>query len=321
MVPDPRSPQAFNRYAYVYDNPVANTDPSGHVPVVAAIAVATSVGVAAGVTSTVFAVAVIGAATTTVGYFTHDPTLMSIGGVLLGAASGYQFGAGFLTSGAGGSTAAAWGGGVAALTSPISPLSPGLKSAIGWAYAAQGMLYQYEHVSDTVNDFASDAKNQVAVDRGAVEQKLLELEKTHPADFALKDNESAWSSVQRMYGSAIEKITGGAIKQGEAIALNPTGGIVGEGANLGAQILDPTVGWIPGIRIHSVLHDAYGWLASTPNNAGVWNPVGGLSVGPGYYYAGVHLIPVGEGSVLSGQVEGIARVGGFSVNALFGRMY
>jgi RHS repeat-associated protein len=317
IVPDAKSPQAFNRYAYVFNNPIANTDPTGHVPVVAAIAVATSVGVAAGVTSTVFVVAVVGAATTTVGYFAHDPTLMSIGGVLLGAASGFQFGAGFLAN-AQSVAAGVWGGGISALTSPISPLSPDLKSAIGWAYAAQGMLYQYEHISDTVNDVAS--KNQVAVDRTAVQAKLDELEKTRPLDYALKSDSAAWSSAQKLYGEAMSRITGGVITPGEAIALNPTGGLVGPGGGALEQFLDPSTGWIPGVRIHSVLHDAYGWLGSTVKQADQWT-IGGLGVGPGYFYAGYNFFGMSSTNPLAGQVEGIARNGGFSVNALFGRMY
>jgi RHS repeat-associated protein len=41
IIPDPENPQAYNRYSYVYNNPLNHTDPSGHVPV-PAIAIAIS---------------------------------------------------------------------------------------------------------------------------------------------------------------------------------------------------------------------------------------------------------------------------------------
>ncbi len=34
LVSEPGNPQALNRYAYVYSNPLRHTDPSGHVPVI-----------------------------------------------------------------------------------------------------------------------------------------------------------------------------------------------------------------------------------------------------------------------------------------------
>jgi len=37
-VPDPGNPVAWNRFAYVYNNPVNYTDPSGHAPVLLAAA-------------------------------------------------------------------------------------------------------------------------------------------------------------------------------------------------------------------------------------------------------------------------------------------
>ena len=37
LVPDAGYPQAFDRYAYGYNNPISNADPTGNVPVAAAL--------------------------------------------------------------------------------------------------------------------------------------------------------------------------------------------------------------------------------------------------------------------------------------------
>ena len=131
IVPDPFNPQALNRYSFVYNNPISNTDPSGHAPVAAAIISATAISATAGTVISV--TAWIGAGLSVAGYFLEDPVLSSIGGVLLGFAGGYV-GPGPVTGLAGGII----GGTVAAATSPLSPLDPGTKRAIGWAFSTYG---------------------------------------------------------------------------------------------------------------------------------------------------------------------------------------
>ena len=69
---------------------------------------------------------VIGIAITVAGYALDNPYLMTLGAILTGFAGGAIYGAGF------GATGAA----VAAATSPLSPLDPGIKQAIGWAWTA-----------------------------------------------------------------------------------------------------------------------------------------------------------------------------------------
>jgi RHS repeat-associated protein len=135
VIPDEGNPQALNRYAFGYNNPVSNVDPSGHAPVVAAVVAVVSVA-ASTAPAWVVAVAAVGAACTIAGYALKDPLLMTIGSIALGFAGGFaapMFGMSALAGGV-------LGAAVAAATSPLSPLDPGLKQAIGWGYTALGLI-------------------------------------------------------------------------------------------------------------------------------------------------------------------------------------
>ncbi|WP_232282831.1 RHS repeat-associated core domain-containing protein [Roseiflexus sp. RS-1] len=46
IVPEPGNPQSLNRFAYVYNNPLKYTDPSGHCPICISVAVGTVIDVA-----------------------------------------------------------------------------------------------------------------------------------------------------------------------------------------------------------------------------------------------------------------------------------
>jgi RHS repeat-associated protein len=312
LVPASGNPQALNRYAYVYNNPISNTDPTGHVPVVAAIATAVSVGVATSFTGAAFVISVVGAATVTAGYVLKDPMLMSIGGVLLGASSAYVFGAGFLADKL--TAQAAWmGGSVSALTSPVSPLDPQLKQAIGLAYTAQSLFHEFKHMDENIRTGADQVRDKLTEqDRATIlAQKEGKLNSLTDANRALRDNPGSWKPWQRQYGEAMERMTQGALTAGEAIALNPSGGLVGPGDGWMTQVLEVTTGWIPGVKAHGVLHDAAGFLAGKD----------GFGVGPGYLYLGHNFFGMSKTLPIAGQVEGIAGTGGNSVSTIFPRLF
>jgi RHS repeat-associated protein len=311
LVPSADNPQALNRYTYVYNNPISNIDPTGHVPVVAAVFTAVSVGATVGFTSTAFIIATVGAATMTAGYVLKDPVLMSIGGVLLGAASGYAFGAGFL--GAERTLQAAWvGGSVSALTSPISPLDSRVKQVIGWAYTLQNLFHEFKHIEETV-DQGADRMQRLFEEDGVTsfvgkQQERLGLP-MNSDQLELLNNPDSGVLAQRLYGRAMARLTGNRITAAQAMALDVSGGLVGPGSSWLTTVLDTALGWIPGMRVHAVLHDLGGELAYI------------AQVEPGYLYLGRNWLGMSFTNKLAGQVEGIFITSGRSFTSLLQRAW
>ncbi len=279
LIPDPSKPQALDRYAYAYNNPISNLDPSGHAPVVVAVVAAAAV-VSTTTSVVIAAVAIAGAVCTVAGYVLKDPTLMTIGGVLLGFATGYM---GPLLGGglAGGLLGAA----VAAATSPLSPLDPGLKQAIGWAYAAACFTASQIKASETLENLDAGARQQAANEGLTVDQVR---------EMGFKDPNRAMMSAHLISKDAVGYTMKDALNA--AIKDNNLGlGMVGPGSGSLTTILDSTVGRIPSVQLHGIVHDAYGLAFTT------WG------VGPGYGYSGKLAPFMSSGSPLTGQATGIFR--------------
>jgi len=105
-VPEPGNPQALNRYAYVYNNPVRYNDPTGHCPWCIAIGVGALIG--AGVTYGFQVAANISQNGLTVQAFTDVNWAAVGGGAVAGAVGVATFGLGTAVMGTGlGATVAA----------------------------------------------------------------------------------------------------------------------------------------------------------------------------------------------------------------------
>jgi RHS repeat-associated protein len=154
VVPDILNPQSLNPYAYAYNNPISNTDPTGHAPVVAAVIGFIS-AVSAFLAPFAEGIMAIGGLVTIAGMATQNPTLMTIGGIMMGFGGAYglhvgEFGLGL----AGGllGASASW------LSSAHSPLSASARQIVGWAWTAVGAI---RSISSSIQRQSSQVQQQL----------------------------------------------------------------------------------------------------------------------------------------------------------------
>jgi RHS repeat-associated protein len=152
FTPGANNPMALDSYAYVMNQPTGGVDPSGHWAAIGAFLI--DVGAAEIGEFLASNFMVLDAVTVVAGVglqYTNNPILQSLGMIMAGTA-GAEFG-GAADIGNGETTAegmSALGlsngetvgaaGAVALSTSPISPLDPTVKKAIGWAWTAMGAV-------------------------------------------------------------------------------------------------------------------------------------------------------------------------------------
>ncbi len=281
LVPDSANPQALNRYAFAYNNPICNTDPTGHVPVVAALVTAVTVN---------GPVAWVAFAFTAAGYATKDPLLMTIGSVLTGFTSGAT---GNLLGNAVGS--GILGASVAALTSPLSPLDPQARSVLGWVYSAATFAGEQLKATQKIEDKVAYGKYLLARSGGS---SLL--------GDPIENSDAAAATVGEIFDHIGSPDPKTARKILELIRKNKDYkvGMLGRSAADASPWLDRLFGWIPSMRLHGIIHDGYGFAGEDFN-------AGPGFLGPGGWFS--ELVGLGRSSPLAGQVEGLYNTGNFSL--------
>jgi len=275
QIPDLTNPQALNRYLFAYGNPVSNIDPTGHAPVVVAV-----VAAAAAAGTEVAVVAWVGAAFVAVGYVTDNPLLMTIGSICLGFAGGY------LSPLVGGVAGGVLGATVAALTSPLSPLDSKLKQALGLMYMAANVVAGQMQASKALETESAAANKAVE----GTSFKEYKWENPEAAKMALhRTAEASGRTIDQVITSLKDsgQLTAGVDCQFGMIG--PTGG------GMFTTVLDKALGWIPSVRLHGIVHDAYGQAFES------------YKVGPGYTYAGAIPLLESIGNKYSGQLTGVWR--------------
>ncbi|MGV3524045.1 MAG: hypothetical protein ACO1RX_07470 [Candidatus Sericytochromatia bacterium] len=135
--------------------------------------------------------------------------------------------------------------------------------------------------------FAQMTPTQIA----ALKEKAYQHPDVAPEQAAAVASGHYGSERHKTYGALVESLTGGLLSAEEAMAMNPTGGLPGDGAS---EI--PLIGHIDAVARHAQRHDATGFLLTR------------FGVGPGY---GSPTTPLGlnNANPLAGQWLGILREG------------
>ncbi len=148
FVAEKDNPQGLDLYAYANNSPINYVDPTGHAPLAILIVIAAAEAGAIGTTTAIVSIALITVGTA-LEMLTNNPILQTIGMVMAGI--GGALGAGPL-AGLNMAETCVVAATVALAESPISPLDPTVRTAIGWAYTAWGAFTNVEGQFESEGD-------------------------------------------------------------------------------------------------------------------------------------------------------------------------